>query len=390
MHKFKFSSLLIALTLFINCKNGHQGKSEKVSKPAKSNLRILENISLPPGFRIEIFADGLIEPRSLAKGEGGTVFFGNRTKGNVFALKNFDDNLLPDSLYTIATDLEIPNGVAYHNGDLYIAETSTVSVIRQISDKLGSPTELLPIFDDMPGDYMHGWRYMNFGPDDELYVAVGASCDACEESEEYASIYRMNADGAGHEIFASGIRNSVGFDWHPLTGEMWFSDNGSDELGASIPPDEINKIAEEELHFGFPYKQGSDIYNDNYKCPDTQFTDPEFELPAHIAPLGIQFYTGKMFPSKYRNQLFICEHGSRTTKKKRGYRISLLELDANNKVSNYSVFASGWLNEETQKVHGRPVDMEILPDGSLLVSDDFANIIYRISYSSPKTKAETK
>ena len=381
MPKSIFIHLPIIVILFLGCKREHQGKSDKTSKISTSSNKILEEIQLPPGFKIEVFANNLTEPRSLSIGDNGTVFFSNRTKGNVFALKDFNNDHKPDTLYTIATGLTSPNGIVYWEDDLYIAETSKISVIHKINEKLGHTAELFPLFNGMPGDYMHGWRYIGFGPDAKLYVSVGASCDSCEEPEEYANIIRLNADGTNKEIVAAGIRNSVGFDWHPVSGKLWFSENGCDELGDSIPPDEINIISEKNGHYGFPYKYGSNIYSKDLEAPEIKFTDPKFELPSHVAPLGIHFYRGNMFPSNYRNQLFICEHGSRKLEKKRGYRITLLEIDSAYQVSKYSVFASGWLNEENQRIHGRPVDMKELPDGSLLISDDFANVIYRISYS---------
>ncbi|MFN7188662.1 MAG: PQQ-dependent sugar dehydrogenase, partial [Cyclobacteriaceae bacterium] len=236
-----------------------------------------------------------------------------------------------------------------------------------------------------PTETHHGWKYIAFGPDGKLYVPVGAPCNICEsEDPVYASMTRLNADGSGMEVFASGVRNTVGFTWHPQTGNIWFTDNGRDMMGDDIPPCELNTADKAGMHFGYPYCHGGTIKDPEFgdKRPCSDFTVPAQNLGPHTAPLGLKFYTGTMFPEEYRNQIFVAEHGSWNRSKKIGYRLSLVKLDANGKAVSYSTFAQGWLNETTQKAWGRPVDVLVLPDGSLLVSDDQANLVYRISYKA--------
>jgi glucose/arabinose dehydrogenase len=236
--------------------------------------------------------------------------------------------------------------------------------------------------DDFPTDRHHGWKFIKFGPDGKLYVPIGAPCNIClrDDDGRYASITRMNPDGSEFEVFAKGIRNTVGFDWHPFTKEIWFTDNGRDMLGDNIPPDELNHASVKGLHFGYPFLHGKNILDPEFgaQADTSLYTKPAQELGPHVAALGMEFYTGDMFPPEYKNQIFIAEHGSWNRSKKIGYRISLVNLNGNKSIS-YQTFAEGWLNGDN--VSGRPVDIEMMPDGSLLVSDDFADVIYRITYN---------
>jgi glucose/arabinose dehydrogenase len=277
----------------------------------------------------------------------------------------------------------MPNGVAFKDGDLYVAEVSRILKYSGIESKLANPPAPEIINDKYPTDTHHGWKYIAFGPDGKLYVPVGAPCNICESKDEvYASITRINPDGSGREIFASGVRNTVGFTWHPLTKELWFTDNGRDWLGDDIPPCELNRAPQSGLHFGYPYCHGGTIKDPEFgsKRPCADFIGPAQNLGPHTAPLGVKFYTGNMFPAAYKNQAFIAEHGSWNRDKKIGYRVSLVKIEDNTKATSYETFASGWLDDETQKFWGRPVDVLVLNDGSMLVSDDQADVVYRISY----------
>jgi glucose/arabinose dehydrogenase len=342
----------------------------------------LSSIKLPKGFIIEIYAE-VENARSMALSPSGTLFVGNRADDKVYALKDTDADFKADKKYVLASGLKMPNGVAFKDGDLYIAEKSKISKITQVESNLGVPGKLQVVYDKYPTDDSHGWKYIAFGPDGKLYVPVGAPCNICEPSNPvYASITRINPDGTGFEIFASGIRNTVGFTWHPTTNNIWFTDNGRDRLGDNTPPCELNTATQKGQHFGYPYCHGGTVKDPEFgnKRPCSDFVKPVQPLGAHVSPLGIKFYTGSQFPSDYKNQIFIAEHGSWDRSKKTGHRLVLVKVGDNGKSKSYDTFASGWLDEATQKVWGRPVDMILLEDGSMLVSDDYADVIYRISY----------
>ncbi|MBX2969373.1 MAG: sorbosone dehydrogenase family protein [Cyclobacteriaceae bacterium] len=342
----------------------------------------LEKIKLPAGFKIEVFAE-VENARSMVMSPSGVLYIGNRNGDKVYAVKDTDDDFKADKKWVIASGLNMPNGVAFKDGDLYVAEVSRILKFSGIESKLANPPAPEIINDKYPTDTHHGWKYIAFGPDGKLYVPVGAPCNICESKDEvYASITRINPDGSGREIFASGVRNTVGFTWHPVTKELWFTDNGRDMLGDDIPPCELNRASKAGMHFGYPYCHGGTIKDPQFgdKRPCGDFTVPAQNLGPHTAPLGIKFYTGSMFPATYQNQAFIAEHGSWNRSKKIGYRVSLVKVENNTKATSYETFASGWLDDETQKVWGRPVDVLVLNDGSLLVSDDQADVVYRISY----------
>jgi glucose/arabinose dehydrogenase len=341
----------------------------------------LEAIRLPEGFRISVYADSVPGARSMTRGPEGVLFVGSRDIGRVYALVDGDRDNRVDSIHIIAEGLRMPNGVAYRDGALYVAEISRVLRYDDIAVNLSDPPSPVVVNDSFPDDKWHGWKFIGFGPDGRLYVPVGAPCNVClREDERYASIMRMNADGTGLEVFAHGVRNTVGFDWHPLTGELWFTDNGRDWMGDNRPPDELNRAPEPELHFGFPFCHGDSVVDPKYgeESVCRRHTPPALELGPHVAALGMRFYTGEMFPEQYRNQIFIAEHGSWNRSEKIGYRVILVRLDGTRAVGS-TPFAEGWLQGE--EAWGRPVDVEVMPDGALLVSDDRAGAIYRIAYS---------
>jgi glucose/arabinose dehydrogenase len=342
----------------------------------------LDLISLPAGFSIDIYAQGVVNARSLCLSPAGTLFVSTRSDGRVYAIQDHDRDYKADTMYTLMEGGNMPNGVAFKDGDLYIAEVNRILKFRDIENRLANPGKPEIVFDQYPTDSHHGWKYISFGPDGKLYVPVGAPCNICEsENEIYNTITRLNADGTGMEIVHRGIRNTVGFTWHPVTKELWFTDNGRDWMGDYEPACELNHAPRDGMHFGYPYCHQGDIpdpeYGDKRDC--NEFSAPAQNLGAHVAPLGCEFYDDELFPEQFKHQMFIAEHGSWNSSTKVGYQISLVRFN-NGEAISYEPFASGWLKEDNN-VWGRPVDLEFLPDGSMLVSDDFADVIYRISYS---------
>ncbi|MDX2135192.1 MAG: sorbosone dehydrogenase family protein [Saprospiraceae bacterium] len=364
--------LLLACTLA-----QHQPPSG--SQPTTTTLP-LERIRLPEGFNIAVYAEGVEDARSLCLSPSGTLFVGNRSKTSVYALRDTNGDYRADQRFTVATGLNMPNGVAFRNGSLYVAEVNRILRFDDIENRLANPPKPVVVFDQYPTDDHHGWKYIAFGPDGKLYVPVGAPCNICEpDNPVYCTITRINPDGSGLEIVQRGIRNTVGFTWHPDTRALWFTDNGRDWLGDDLPACELNHAPADSMHFGYPYCHQGDLPDPKYgdKRPCTDFAPPAQKLGAHVAPLGLEIYRGAQFPPEYHKQVFIAEHGSWNRSTKTGYRISLVRLDAQGKAVGYETFAEGWLYDGDQ-VWGRPVDLEHLPDGSLLVSDDYANAIYRI------------
>lgn len=341
----------------------------------------LGRIKLPPGFRIGIYSSEVPGARSLARSPSGIIYVGTRREGKVYALVDADKDGRADRVHTIASGLDTPNGVAWKDGALYVAEISRVLRFDGIDGRLASPPKPAVVTAAFPTDTHHGWKFIRFGPDGRLYVPVGAPCNVCNpENPIYSTITRLPAGGRGQpEIFARGIRNTVGFDWHPRTGELWFTENGRDRMGDDVPPDELDRAPRPGLHFGFPYCHGSvpdPELGKQRKC--SEFTPPVQELGPHVAALGMRFYTGTMFPPEYRGQAFIAEHGSWNRSKPIGYRVTLVRLQGNRAVS-YETFAGGWL--QGSQAWGRPVDVEVMPDGALLVSDDEAGAVYRITHT---------
>ena len=349
--------------------------------PASGNQELrLDLIQLPPGFQINVYARGVSGARSMTRGSEGTLFVGSRGDGAVYAVLDRDGDQQAEEVLTLVTELNTPNGVAFRDGDLYVAETHRVWRYRDIESHLRSPPQPELILDNLPKDRRHSWRFIAFGPDGWLYVPVGAPCNACRPADErYASMLRMRPDGTGLEVFARGIRNTVGFDWRPETEELWFTDNGRDWLGDDRPPDELNRATGAGLHFGYPYCHGGDIpdpeFGQERGCQE--FTPPARNLGPHVAAIGMRFYTGDMFPEEYRNQILIAEHGSWNRAEPLGYRLSLVRQEKG-QVTAYEVFAEGWLQDG--RPWGRPVDVLVMPDGALLVSDNQASVIYRITY----------
>lgn len=362
----------------------------------------LSRIKLPAGFSISVYASGISNARSLALSPGGTLFIGTRQKDHIYAIRDLDDDGVADQVFHIGHSLVMPNGVAFKDGALYVAEVSRIIRFDNIEAVLdeatkssagavssGNLTEFdisdldisAVVTDQLPSDRHHGWKYIAFGPEGKLYVPIGAPCNVCNRGDPYATISRMNPDGSDFEIVARGVRNSVGFDWHPESGDLWFSDNGRDNLGDDIPPDEINRLRGPEVHFGFPFVHAGTILDPEFGQvqPPTDLQAPVQLLGAHVAPLGIEFYTGASFPEAYRGLLFVTEHGSWNRSSKVGYRIATLRVDPDSLSPVYSPFAEGWLTGEL--AWGRPVDVEMMLDGSLLVSDDLAGVIYRIAYA---------
>ncbi|HTV17521.1 MAG TPA: PQQ-dependent sugar dehydrogenase [Polyangiaceae bacterium] len=346
----------------------------------------LEGLKLAPGFSIEVYAAEVPHARSLALGPKGVVFASNRQEGDkVYAVVDSNGDHKADAVKVVASGLDTPNGIAYRNGSLFIAEVGRLLRIDGIDGKLDNPPKPKVVTEQLPKEKWHGWRYIAFGPDGLLYIPIGAPCNLCERDDpRFASIARMKADGTGLEVFAAGVRNSVGFDWHPQTKELWFTDNGRDELGDDKPGDELNRASKAGLHFGFPYCHQGNIVDPSFgngkSC--SSYEAPARVLGAHVAALGMRFYTGKMFPEKYRNSIILAEHGSWNRAPKDGYRVMAAQLDGN-QVTAYEPIVEGWLDKQTDQVSGRPVDVQQLDDGSLLVSDDFRGALYRITYKSP-------
>jgi len=341
----------------------------------------LAGMHLPAGFRIEVFAADVPNARSMTLGEK-TLFVGSRDAGNVYAVPlETDDPTTPRAgrPVILASGLYLPNGVAFRDGSLYVAEVNRILRFDDIENRLDRP-EFTVVTDQLPSVRHHGWRYIAFGPDGKLYVPIGAPCNVCTQPG-YAVITRMDPDGSHREIFAEGVRNTVGFTWEPGTDTMWFTDNGRDWLGDDLPPDELNRAPVAGMHFGFPYCHGGDLPDPDFaegrRCDE--FTPPARRLGAHVAPLGLKFYTGDAFPAEYRGRIFIAEHGSWNRSVPDGYRITLVDVTGD-RADNYRVFTQGWLQDDGE-AWGRPVDLLVLPDGSMLVSDDRAGYIYRIYYA---------
>jgi len=344
---------------------------------AESGTLPLESIKLPPGFTIELVAR-VDNARQMALGPKGTLFVGSMQAGKVHAVRWRSG--APAEVLTLASGLALPVGVAFHGGALYVSAVDRVLRFDDVESHLNDPPKPVVVTDRLPKDRHHGWKFIAFGPDGKLYVPVGAPCNICEPNpDRYANIMRMNADGSELETFARGVRNTVGFDWDPRTRELWFTDNGRDWLGDDSPPDELNHAPKAGMHFGFPYCHGGTISDPEFgrRRPCGHFTPPAQNLGPHVAALGMRFYTGTQFPAPYHHQIFIAEHGSWNRSTKIGYRVSLVRLD-NGKAISYEPFATGWLHGTD--VWGRPADVLVMPDGSLLVSDDLAGAIYRITY----------
>jgi glucose/arabinose dehydrogenase len=359
--------------------------SSQASLTSEEGL-FLDSLRMPEGFHMEVY--GRVDnARSMAMSPDGTLFIGNKANGAVYALQDRNKDLKADTLYTIAKDLNMPNGIAFKDGALYVAEINRLWRYDAIEDHLDDPKATL-IYDDFPEDSHHGWKYIGFGPDGKLYVPVGAPCNVCETKDDtyYASIVSMDADGTHRQVVAKGVRNTVGLTWHPVTGELWFTDNGRDLLGDDLPPCELNRLSAVGQHFGFPYCHAGELLDPEFgkdkSCEN--YTSPALKLGPHVAPLGLKFYTGNMFPPAYKNKIIIPEHGSWNRSKNAGHTGHKLSLvtEENGVGIHYETFVDGFLNKSTNTAWGRPVDVLVLEDGSILISDDKSGTIYRMSYRS--------
>ena len=342
----------------------------------------IDKLQVPAGFKVSYFAKDVPGARMMTLSPSGTLFVSTMKK-SVYAMKDANGDGQADKVMVVSDDLATPNGVAFNDGALYVGEIGRILRFDKIESRLANPPKPVVVTDIYPTDRHHGWKFIAFGPDGYLYVPVGAPCNICKsEDPVYAALTRIKPDGTGREIVAHGIRNTVGFTWHPTTKELWFTDNGRDWLGDDMPPCELNRMTAKGQHFGYPYCHGGDIPDPEFgkqrKC--SEFRPPAQRLGPHVAPLGLRFYTGTMFPKAYRNQLFIAEHGSWNRKKKIGYRVSLVRLDDKGNSKSYEPFITGWLDEKKQEAWGRPSDVLVMPDGALLVSDDKAGAIYRITH----------
>ena len=370
----------VLVTVLLSCINVNTAGTMNPFRKKKTDLP-LDKIKLPEGFDIDVFAEGVINARGMDQSPSGTLFVGSRGEGSVYALKDLDGDFHADTMFVIDEDLKLPVGVAFHKGDLYVAAVSQILKYENIEERLGEEIEPVVVYGKYPTETHHGWKYIAFGPDDKLYVPVGAPCNICESEDEiFNTITRINPDGTDLEIIASGVRNSVGFDWHPETGELYFTDNGRDMLGNDMPACELNRLQKDGEHFGYPYCHQGDIADPEFgeKRGCAEFVKPFQNLGPHVAPLGMEFYEGKQFPADYKNRMLIAEHGSWNRDTPIGYRLSMVAIDEKGDSKGYDMFAEGWLQDG--KAWGRPVDIEQLKDGSILVSDDFADVIYRIYY----------
>ena len=378
-------SSLIGISIIISCISNINPPKTFFKKDYSGELPI-DKLKLPDGFKVDVYAEGVVNARSMAYSPDGILYVSTRNEGNVYAVIDENNDFKADKIITLLSGLTLPNGVAIRNGDLYIAEVNRILKISDINSNLKENATYEVINDSYPEKKHHGWKYIAFGPDDKLYVPIGAPCNICEsEDERFNTMTRMDPDGSNFEIVQRGIRNSVGFDWHPVTKELYFTDNGRDWMGDDSPECELNHAPKDGMHFGYPYCHQGDILDpklgEGKSCED--YTPPVQKMGPHTAPLGIDFYEGDMFPEKYKNQAFVALHGSWNREKKSGYEIVLVSFE-DNKAVETSTFISGWLDDATDEVWGRPVDVEELPDGSILVSDDYADAIYRISYVDSK------
>jgi glucose/arabinose dehydrogenase len=339
----------------------------------------LSGFKLPKGFHISVYANDVDSARSLAVSASGIVYVGSRKAGKVYALVPRAGKQSADVI-TVASGLENPIGVTLLNGALYVGEIGRVIRFDKIDQRYAHTPSYEVVKVDLPNDKWHGEKVIKAGPDGKLYIPVGAPCNVCDTDDtRSAKIYSMNPDGSGLKEYARGVRNTVGFDFHPATKALWFTDNGRDELGDNTPSCELNVAAKPGLHFGFPYCHGGvvpdPVFGKGRSCEE--FVEPVAKLGPHVAPLGMSFYTGKQFPEAYRNNVYVAEHGSWNRSTKSGYSVRLITL-YDSKVVSDTAFIDGWLRGE--QVVGRPVDVATLPDGSMIVSDDFGGRVYRVVY----------
>jgi len=337
----------------------------------------VNTIRVPAGFKVELWASGIDNARAMTWGDKGTLFVSSRGAGNVYAI--VDQNGRRE-VKTIAKGLQMPNGVAFKDGALYVAEISRITKYEGIENNLDSVPQPKVVIDTLPKDLPHGWKYLSFGPDGKLYFNIGAPCNICMPPETHAAIVRINPDGTGLEYVARGVRNSVGHDFHPVTKELYFSNHGRDWLGEDVPNDTLHHVVQRGVHFGYPVCHQGDIldpaFGKGHAC--SEFAAPLLKLGPHVSPIGIHFYRGSMFPPEYTNRLFIAEKGSWNKTDKIGFRVTMVTLQAG-RPPKEEVFAEGWMGAGGQ-FWGRPAYVQEMKDGSLLIADDYAGAIYRVSY----------
>jgi glucose/arabinose dehydrogenase len=348
-------------------------------RPAK-DLPI-SKLKVPAGFSVEVYVDGIPDARSLTLGDKGTVFVSNRNLKDIYAVV---DRAGKREVRKVLSGLEAPNGVAFKDGTLYVAEHTRILAYQGIENQLDNPPQPRVVIDGLPRQVGHFWKYISFGPDGKLYFNIGAPGNIVMPGYIQGSISRVDVKTGKMEQYAVGVRNSVGFDWHPQTKQLWFTEHGRDWMGDDMPSDELNKVSRPGEHFGYPFCHQGDTLDPEFgkyrSC--SEFTPPALNLGAHIAPLGMRFYTGSMFPAEYRNSMFIAQHGSWNRTVKHGYNVIRVTVDNSGKVVKSEPFLEGFLTDPKANppTWGRPVDVLFLRDGSMLVSDDFNGIIYRISY----------
>ena len=340
----------------------------------------VDKLKVPKGFKVEVYMSGIANARSLRLGDKGTVFVSNRTLDKIYAIV---DKGGKRELKIIAKDLYRPNGIALHDGTLYIAELSQISKIEKIEDNLDNTPKPTVIYNDLPKDEPHGWKYLTVGPDNKLYFNIGAPCNICMPPDTHAQIRRINLDGSGAEVVARGVRQIVGMDWHPTLKQLYFTENARDWLSEELPNDKLNRLTQPgKDNFGYPYCHQGNLPDQEFgwghSC--SEFTGPVALLGPHSAPLGIKFYTGTSFPAEYRGQAFIARHGSWNKSKKIGGDILVAKFNKDGTLKSLEPFLTGFLQDNNYV--GRPVDLLVMKDGSLLISDDFAGAVYRVSYGN--------
>ena len=347
---------------------------------AQQNVPDLSGFKLPKGFHINVYANNVPTARGMVVSPNGIVYVGSRKAGKVYALVSHGDKSVADEVVTVAEGLENPIGVTLLNGALYVAEIGRVIRFDDIDRRYAQKPNYSVVKGDLPNDKWHGEKVIKAGPDGKLYIPVGAPCNVCNREDTlHSKIFRMNPDGSHFEEYARGVRNTVGFSFHPQTKALWFTDNGRDEMGDNTPSCELNVAPKAGMHFGFPYCHGGVVPDPEFangrKCEE--FEAPVAKLGPHVAPLGMEFYTGKQFPDAYRGAVFIAEHGSWNRSSKIGYRVALITL-YDSKVVSDTVFLEGFLRGE--EVVGRPVHVAVTADGAMLISDDYGGRVYRVSY----------
>ena len=339
----------------------------------------VSKLKVPPGFKVELWASGMPNGRSMTESPSGVVYVGTRFTGNVYAVVTKDGKR---EVKTIAKGLHRPNGVAFANGSLYVAELSRIIRYDNIEANLDNPPAPVVVFDALPKDEPHGWKFLTLSPDGQyLYFQIGTPANIVVPPYTHAAIVRLNLKTNILEYVATGVRNSVGMDFQKGTKELWFTNNGRDWVDESLPNDTLNRLAHKGMNFGYPFCHQGDFLDPEFgkgrSCDE--FDKPEMKLGAHVAALGMRFYNGNMFPAEYKGNIFIAEHGSWNKTKKSGYQVVRVVLDGKNKPVKLEPFITGWL--EGESFWGRPVDVQVLKDGSMLVSDDETGAIFRVSYS---------